>query len=262
MRIGWPMQLFEFWKGRVMRSTLFNLSFYLFTTVVALLCLPLLLVPGRKALAGMLRWWAQRVLGLMKHVGGISVDVHGRENLPNGSPAIIAGKHQSEADGIILLAHVPQLTFIAMKELLEYPIVGAVLRKLQMIMVDTCGGDTQRDLVNKGAAEALKRGDSILIYPEGQLVPAGEKATYKKSIWHMYNNLQVPVIPIATNIGLNWPKRGWTKTPGQGAITVLSPIPPGMDKDEFMDLLETRMETESDRLIALQRSTTPLLDAA
>jgi len=245
-----------------MRSTAFNLSFYLFTAIMAILCIPLLLVPGRKALAGVMHWWAQRVLGLMDHIGGISVEVLGKENLPNGTPAIIAGKHQSEVDGIILLAHVPQLTFIAMKELLEYPVVGAVLRKLQMIMVDTCGGDTQRDLVNKGASEALERGDSILIYPEGQLVPAGQKASYKKSIWHMYNNLKVPVIPIATNIGLNWPERGWQKFPGRGTISVLPPIPPGMEKDAFMMLLEEQMEMESDRLIALQRQPEALLETA
>jgi len=239
-----------------MRSTIFNLSFYLFTALVAILSIPLLLIPGRRALAGVLRWWAKGVLGLMDHIGGIGLDVLGRENLPNGQPAIIAGKHQSEADGIILLALVPRLTFIAMKELLEYPVIGAVMRKLRMIMVDTCGGDTQRDLVNIGAAEALKRGDSILIYPEGQLVPAGEKASYKKSIWHMYDNLQVPVVPVATNIGLNWPMRGWKKTPGQGAISVLTPIPPGMAKDAFMELLETRMEEESDHLIARQKQET------
>ncbi len=136
----------------------------------------------------------------MRNVGGMKVEYRGLERVPRGRAVILAGKHQSEADGILVLAAIPDLTFIAMKQLLSYPVIGLVLKKLRMIMVATCGGDTRRDLVNEGAKAVAASGRSILIYPEGRLTPVGTYVPYRKSIWHMYNETGLAVVPVPTNI--------------------------------------------------------------
>lgn len=130
----------------------------------------------------------------------MKVEYRGLERVPRGRAVILAGKHQSEADGILVLAAIPDLTFIAMKQLLSYPVIGLVLKKLRMIMVATCGGDTRRDLVNEGAKAVAASGRSILIYPEGRLTPVGTYVPYRKSIWHMYNETGLAVVPVPTNI--------------------------------------------------------------
>jgi 1-acyl-sn-glycerol-3-phosphate acyltransferase len=65
--------------------------------------------------------------------------VRGREDIPACGPALLANKH-SESDGIFLAANIPGVAFVAMQELFRYPLIGALLYRLQMIRVDACGG--------------------------------------------------------------------------------------------------------------------------
>ena len=90
-----------------MRSLLFNLSFYLFTGAVAILSMPMLLAPTRGPLVKVIQTWSKGVLWLMRTVAGIRVDIRGREHIPSDGPALIAAKHQSECDGIVILSLVP-----------------------------------------------------------------------------------------------------------------------------------------------------------
>jgi 1-acyl-sn-glycerol-3-phosphate acyltransferase len=61
-------------------------------------------------------------------------------------------------------------------------------------------------------------------------------------------------VPVALNSGLYWPRRKFLRLPGTIRLTFLPPIPPGLSKTEFQALLQDRIETESDRLLALGRS--------
>jgi 1-acyl-sn-glycerol-3-phosphate acyltransferase len=56
---------------------------------------------------------------------------------------------------------------------------------------------------------------------------------------------QCPVVPVATNLGLFWPRTSWNLTAGTATIQFLEPIQPGLDKDAFMALLQDRIETAS-----------------
>lgn len=237
-----------------MRSFLFNCTFYFMTLVIAILCIPLLILPGRRPLVVMLHFWAKHMVWLMSSIAGIKVEFRGKENMPGEGPALLAGKHQSYSDGILVLSQVQDIAVVAMKELLAFPIVGRVLKKLEMIMVDCGGGPRpQIDLKERGEM-AFNRGRPILIYPEGQLVKVGEKATYKTGIFYLYDHLGLPVTPIATNIGLRWSKRAWKKIPGPAVVEFLPAIPTGLGRHEFMDRLEERIEAATERLVAEHQS--------
>ncbi len=232
-----------------MRSFLFNVAFYGFTALIAVLCLPLLIIPARKPLVLVLHYWAKGIVLLMRLLAGIRIEYRGKDHIPAKGPALLAGKHQSYADGILVLAVIPDIAVVAIKVLLKYPIIGSMLKKLEMIMVDTCGGGKERNGLAERAEKAYARGRPILIYPEGQLVPVGEKAPYKNGIYHLYANLDLPVVPIASNIGLCWSQRNWRKTPGCAVVEFLPPIPAGYDKNAFMERLEQIIETATAKLV-------------
>jgi 1-acyl-sn-glycerol-3-phosphate acyltransferase len=137
-----------------------------------------------------------------------------------------------------------------MQELFRYPLIGAILYRLQMIRVDTCGGGKERANLAQFAKRAYDGGRHIAIYPEGTLMAPGERERYRSGIYYLYRDLDLPVIPVATSLGLLWNRRDWRKKAGRCAIEFLPAIETGLDKQTFMRRLEDTIETASDRLIA------------
>src|SRR6185436_2119067 len=98
-----------------LRSAVFNVVFLAYTFLFVLSVYPLLLWPSRRPLARAMKAYARGVVWLMRRIAGIRVAIQGREHLPRGS-YILAGKHQSEADGLIQMALIDDIAFVAMKE--------------------------------------------------------------------------------------------------------------------------------------------------
>ena len=65
----------------------------------------------------------------------------------------------------------------------------------------------------------------------------------------LYEELDLPVVPMALNSGVFWPRRKFIKRPGTITVEFLPPIPPGMDRDAFLKRLEDELETATDRLV-------------
>lgn len=231
-----------------MRSALFNALFYAYSFAFLLGVLPLTLLPSRRPLARALRFWARGVLVLMHGVMGIRVTVDGLDRLPRDGGYILAGKHQSECDGIVLLAKVPDLACIAMKELAGLPLAGPILRKLEMVLIDTEGGRSSRDALIDGSRAAAMAGRPIVIYPEGTLMAVGEAGPYRAGVYHLACALDLPVFPVATNVGLRWDRRQFRKTPGRATVEILPPLLANADKSGFMQELQDILETRSNRL--------------
>jgi 1-acyl-sn-glycerol-3-phosphate acyltransferase len=117
-------------------------------------------------------------------------------------------------------------------------------------VVDNCGGPEARRALSRTAAQARAEGRRILIYPEGHLAKAGERFRYRTGVFHMYRDFEMPVVPVATNLGLFWPQQSYEKRPGTATIEFLEPIEPGLGKAEFMARLEEAVETRTQALIA------------
>ena len=197
-----------------------------------------------------LRRWGRTVVWAMRAIGGMTVEVRGRENIPAAGPSLIASKHQSEADGMVMAAEIPDVAFVAMRELWAYPLVGTILRKLEMIRVDTCGGGRERENLATFARRAFEANRNIAIYPEGHLMPVGEKERYRTGIFYLYRDLGLPVIPVAHCLGLVWPERAWRKRPGRAAVEFLPAIETGLDRDAFMQRLEDTIEDRTALLVS------------
>jgi 1-acyl-sn-glycerol-3-phosphate acyltransferase len=248
-----------------MRNFLFQLSYWLTSAFFAIAAAPLLLIPSRKPLVGWIRLYTRVMRFWMRWIAGVRVRFVGRERLPDG-PCIIAAKHQSWGDGIVMMTEIHDLAFVTGDHLERFPLLGGILRKLGAIVVDNCGGAYARArLVDTELKAAQQAGRRILIYPEGHLAPVGERYRYKRGVFHMYAAYGCPAVPVATNLGLYWPQQDWRLRPGEATVEFLPPIEPGLAKEDFMHRLEAAIETRSlallgDRAPAAPRA--PLPDPA
>src|SRR5580698_521292 len=232
-----------------MRSFAFAVAYWVLSIFYAFACAIAALAPGRGPLAWALRLYTRRMLWAMHWIAGIKVDVAGEDRLPAG-PFIVAAKHHSWGDGFVMFAHVSNLSFVAGDHMERIPLLRGILRKFGAIMVDNCGGPEARKALAEKASAANADGRRILIYPEGNLAKAGERFRYRTGVYYMYRDFNLPIVPVATNLGLFWRQQEFKKHPGRATVEFLDPIPPGLGRGEFLAKLEGVIETRTQELIA------------
>lgn len=226
--------------GMVLRSLVFGLVFYGITLVLSVLLAPSMLLP-RPMVGAVSRFWVRICLWVVNVTLGIDVKVEGRENMPDG-PAIYASKHQSAAETLAFCLIVPDLAYILKRELFWVPIWGWYVWRVGMIGVNrSAGGVALKDMTQK-AAKVLDAGRSIVIFPQGTRTPPGTRRKYLPGTAALYAKAGVPVVPVALNSGLFWPRRKLAKYRGTITIQILEPIPPGLDKRAFLRRLEDTIE--------------------
>jgi 1-acyl-sn-glycerol-3-phosphate acyltransferase len=231
----------------LVRSALFVALFYAWSVAVAIGCTPLLLAPPGAILA-LFRVWSRGVTGLLR-VCGVRVEVRGREHIPTGA-ALVAPKHQCMLDVFAQFAVLPASAFVMKKELMLIPWFGWYAARVGSIVVDReARASALRKLVRE-ARDRFARRRQVVIFPEGTRTPPGAVSEYKPGIAALYRELGVPVHPVATNSGAHWPAHGFLRRPGTIVFEYLEPIPPGLKRAEFMRLLQARIETASQRLLA------------
>lgn len=231
-----------------MRSLLFNVFFYAVTALYVLACVLLSFVPGRKAMMISLQRYTRLIKWGMGAIAGIKVEILGRDNIPDGM-CIIASKHLSYGDGHVIFSIIDDLSFVTGDQLLKYPLIGRILQKMDAVVIDSCGGSDVRQEMDAQAQVIRSQGRRILIFPEGHLSQIGTHHRYRKGVWHLYNDFKCPVVPVASSLGQRWNQMDWEKHPGSAAVEFMEPIPAGMDKDKFMELLQSRIETRSIELL-------------
>ena len=235
-----------------MRSFAFSIAYWFLSIAYGLTAAFAALAPGRDATAWVIRRYVKRMVQAMRIFAGIRIEVRGKDRLPTGA-FIIASKHQSWGDGFATYDQFDDLAFVTGDHLEKFPLLGTVLRKLGAIVVNNCGGREARDSLKQSGATAHAEGRKILIYPEGHLARVGEKFRYRSGVWHMYRDFDMPVVPLASNLGLFWPQEEFRKNPGTATLEFLKPIPTGLDKDEFLARLEAVVEDRTAELIAEAR---------
>ena len=232
------------------RNRLFNAYYWVLSIFYGLSAAILALAPGRSAMTGAIRLYTRRMLWAMEHLAGIRVELKGQEKLPKGA-FIIAAKHHSWGDGFVMFANVDNLSFVTGDHMERFPLVGAILRKFGAIIVDSCGGPEARKALSESAAQVAAEGHRILIYPEGHLAKPGTHFRYRTGVYYMSRDFDLPVVPVATNLGCFWEQTSKIKTPGVATIEFLDPIETGLDRTPFLTRLEHVIETRSQELIAL-----------
>lgn len=232
----------------LVRSLVFNIAFYLNLLVWMLIFLPALLMP-RKVLIRAAQAWGTSSVWLLKVLVGMRVEIRGRERIPPGG-LLVAAKHQSFLETFALLPLVDDPAFILKRELLWIPLFGWLAWKAGMVPIDRSGGAQALAAMNRRARAEIAAGRQILIFPEGTRRAAGAPPAYKFGVAHLYRAFGVACLPVALNSGLYWPRRQFIRRPGTAVIEILDPIPPGLSRDVFLQELQDRIETASNRLLA------------
>ena len=230
------------------RSLLFNVLFYLTTTLYVVLGTPLLFGPRSWAMAALANH-ARFELFLLRHIVGLKLEVRGKEKLPKGA-CLVAAKHQSawETFGLIPLFRDPAM--LMKRELFWIPFHGWFSHKFEMIPVDREKGPTALRRMLREAKKRIADGREIIIFPEGTRRAPGAAPDYKTGVVLLYEALGVPCVPVALNSGVFWPRRSLKRRPGTIVVEFLDPIPPGLPKAEFLKRLIEQIETASVRLLA------------
>ncbi len=242
------------------RSLLFNILFYVTTTLFVVLGSPLFFAPRRFAMAA-LAAHGRFELWLLKVVCGIKLEVRGREKLPQGA-CLVAAKHQSawETFGLIPLFRDPAL--LMKRELFWIPFHGWFSHKFGMIPVDRDKGPAALRRMVREAKLRVAQGREIIIFPEGTRRAPGAPPDYRTGVVLLYETLHIPCVPLALNSGAFWPRRSLSLRPGTIVVEFLDPIPPGLPKTEFLDRLSRSIETASARLLVEAKLEEPGLGAA
>ncbi|NEU10796.1 1-acyl-sn-glycerol-3-phosphate acyltransferase [Methylobacterium sp. BTF04] len=235
----------------IVRSIAFNIAFYCVTTLIAVGGLPTLV--SRRGVIRLAQMWGRITLWLLRVIGGITVEFRGLETIPPGA-VLVAAKHQSALETLALVTVFPDFAYILKRELLWIPLIGWYLSRSGMVAIDRAKGARAMGAMNEAAAEAIRNGRQLIIFPEGTRRAPGAKPAYKLGITHLYAALGVPCVPVALDTGLHWPRRSLVRRPGTTIIEFLPSIPHGLDRTRFLDVVQDRIETASNLLLAAGRA--------
>lgn len=228
-----------------LRSLAFTIAMYGWMAVLGLVFSPYALVSVKGARKAC-KTYARSVIWLARWMLGLKGEIRG---IPPTGEVVIAAKHQSFFDIILIFDAVPSAKFIMKRELLWTPFIGMYAKRLGCIPVNRGKrGAAVAKMVKDVAAEFSEPGQ-LVIYPQGTRVAPGAYKPYKVGTAVLYKGLAYPCVPVATNVGVFWPRSGILRKPGTGTVEFLDTIDPGQGRDAFMERLEHVIETHSDALM-------------
>lgn len=227
-------------------SLIFIIQMYLAMAVIAIAFAPWALFSRDGAYKAMHTYCAWVIFSL-RILCGLRCEVRGT---PPVGEAIVAAKHQSFLDILMIFHAVPHGKFVMKRELMWTPFLGQYARRIDCIPVNRG---------KRGAAIAKMKADvmagtanpgQLIIYPQGTRVASGVVKPYKVGTGLLYEQLAQPCVPVGTNVGVFWPKRSILRKPGLAVVEFLPTIAPGKPIPEFMADLERAVETSSTALMA------------
>ncbi len=156
---------------------------------------------------------------------GVSLEVHGQQNLWRDRPAVFVFNHQSQLDVVVLAALLRRdFTGVAKKELAKDPTFAAIGWLADVAYVDRTDRVAAREALAP-ALDSLRSGRSLVIAPEGTRSPTPKLLPFKKGAFHLAMQAQVPMVPIVIrNAGEIMPAHSMLMTPGTVQVAVLDPI--------------------------------------
>ena len=231
----------------VLRSTLYAVLQIVVTipySLLALLTFPLPALVRYRVIST----WSRLMVWGAEHICGIRYRVIGAENIPR-EPCVVLAKHESAWETLAFQEIFPPQVWVVKRELLWIPFFGWGLAMLSPIAID------RRDVVRalrqtvEQGRERLKRGFTIVIFPEGTRSAPGARGTYQAGGALLATKTGAPVLPVAHNAGNYWKRHAFVKHPGLVTVSI-GPLmhPRGMKAAELMRAVEEWIESEMVRI--------------
>ena len=230
----------------MIRNFLFSFSFFSGIIFISIIFLPSLLLPQKITLIGgkLMGYWSQYCLKIFLST---KIIIKGKDNIINDEKFFIASSHQSMFETFFLQTIFNSPVFILKNELMTIPIFGWYLKKIGSISIN-------RDKITKDnlnffehvSATIQNSSRPIIIFPQATRVLPEDRPPFKKGASRIYETLNVLCQPVAINSGYVWPKEGIKKTNKVITISILKPLGPGLQKEEFLQLLQKKIYDELD----------------
>jgi 1-acyl-sn-glycerol-3-phosphate acyltransferase len=226
----------------VLRTLFFYITFFPWTFLSAIIALLTSLISPEKT-HQFVHFWGRICLFL----AGLKIEVKGSENIPPDGPAIYVSNHQSNFDIPIIYSGLPiPFNWLAKKELFKIPLFGLGMKRNGNIPIDRSNRKTTIHSIII-AAQRIKEGTSVVIFPEGTRTPDGDLQEFKKGALLIAAKAQVPVVPIVIHGSyIIQPKDRWRIEPGTVVLEILPPLPTNDLKTRDIDQLTEKIH----RLIA------------
>ena len=232
----------------LLKSLLFNFFLYAGITTVFLIALPALFLPPKITLL-FGKFLGHYVVFIVRIFLNTEIEFRGIKNIPETEKYFVASAHQSMFETFALQSVLDYPVFIVKKELLKIPLFGLYLKKIKSIEIirDTTTKDNL-NFFDKVTNVIKNENRPLLIFPQGTRIKVGEKVPFKKGVGRIYEALNISCVPVALNSGRVWPKKGIIKYPGKITVSFLEPIKPGLNRNEFVKNLETKIYNEIENI--------------
>lgn len=232
------------------RSLLFTALFYLSNAFQMIFWTPAFFIIPREDAWKIAKLWGYSHLWLQHKICGTCYEFRGVEKLDQHSNQLIASKHQSAWETYTMILFFKDPSYILKRELMFVPLFGWYMMKMKVVPVDRGKGALALASMAKNTKLYMEeRKRQVIIYPEGTRTKSGVKTRYKFGITFLYDELDVPIQPVALNSGLYWGRHAVKIYPGTIIMEFLDPILPGLSRDAFTKKLYDVIEDASDRLI-------------
>lgn len=159
---------------------------------------------------------------LNKFICNLTYDVEGLAKLPK-EPSIVLSNHQSFWDNIIMQILIPRHSWIIKKELFDIPMFGWGLKMSEPVAVDRTNNNSVKQILEEGKKK-LDKGLWLIIFPESTRLLPNQTAKFKPSALKLAKIANVPIVLMAHNAGVYWPKGFWIKKPGVIKVKIIEVI--------------------------------------
>ncbi|MGI9461587.1 MAG: lysophospholipid acyltransferase family protein [Alphaproteobacteria bacterium] len=223
-------------------------GYYLFailwTLILGILSSPLLLLKQPYWVWKLSVFWERGLLWWLCQMVGVCYRITGQEHLIK-PPFVLAIKHQSAFETLLLSVNFFYPCVILKKELLAIPIFGAYLKAADNIAIDRKSGGAAMLSMVKIMKKQLAKKRVLIIFPEGTRSAVGKTRAYQSGVY-MMSRLGVPVYPVALNSGCFWQKNRFQK--GIAELAILPAMPQNLSKQDFLEILQKKIESTTRRL--------------
>jgi 1-acyl-sn-glycerol-3-phosphate acyltransferase len=235
-----------------LRSLLCEILIYLFGILIPIIyCFVFITNSSKYADKGALIW-SKFSLFVLKVICGVTYEIRGLENIPKNKSCIIACKHQSMWETIVMHVIFPRPAYTFKKELTNIPFYGWFIQRMTGIKIDREGGIRSLKKLVQDSKRILEEGHNIILFPQGTRVPVGASSAdynYKPGVKALYSQLNFPIIPTALNSGKYYPKNIFGKKKGKIILEFLPQIDPETSRQDFLAVLEKSIEENSKKLL-------------
>ena len=185
----------------------------------------------------------------LKYILSVNVKILGEENIIKNEKFFVACSHQSAFETYYLQTIYENPIFVLKKELTKIPLFGWYLKKVGSIVIDRNKYTKDNLSFFENIQENYRKNlNPVIIFPQGTRVSNSYREPFKKGVFKIYDTLKIKCQPVAINSGTVWPKDGELGKNRTLYVSILKPIDPGLDTENFMANLQNSIYSELDKL--------------